>query len=201
MKIYTGRGDFGNTNVIGGGTVKKTDVIVKAYGEIDELNSQIGLLLAIMNGNSSPTYRVGNFSSNVVTKGIKNELKLIQNSLFDIGSIIADKENKMDITISSSKIKFLENSIDYYQEHLPELKYFVLPSGNMSGAQAHVIRTITRRVERSVLEAHEERSLEPNLLIYINRLSDYFFSLARMINYMGKIEDSYYTNTGEVFHN
>ncbi|GEK90945.1 cob(I)yrinic acid a,c-diamide adenosyltransferase [Alkalibacterium kapii] len=190
MKVYTGRGDYGNTNLIGGRTVKKTNGRVDAYGNIDELNAHIGLLVSIVDENYRDTER-----------GILTDLYTIQHDLFDIGSILADKENKLAFVFSPSKFKNIEKKIDELTPHLSELKYFILPGGTKPAAQAHVVRTVTRRVERDILAFAEEEPVQENILIYLNRLSDYFFILARYLNKRVGKRETVYTKTGEVFHN
>ncbi|MFO8069811.1 MAG: cob(I)yrinic acid a,c-diamide adenosyltransferase [Alkalibacterium sp.] len=190
MKIYTGRGDYGNTNLIGGGTIKKTDKRVEAYGSVDELNAHVGLLLSLINEEWS-----------VSRNYIRDSLSRIQHQLFDIGSILADKENKMEMNFESSEIKKIEEEIDEITQVLSEIKYFILPGGTKQASQAHVARTVTRRVERTMLSLHDVEPLPKEILIYVNRLSDYFFVLARYLNKIAEKEEVFYTKTGEVFHN
>ncbi|OJF92512.1 cob(I)yrinic acid a,c-diamide adenosyltransferase [Alkalibacterium sp. 20] len=190
MKIYTGRGDYGNTNLIGGGTIKKTDKRVEAYGGIDELNSHVGLLLSLINEEWA-----------VSRNYIKNSLSRIQHQLFDIGSILADKDNKMEMNFESSEINKIEHEIDEINQELSEIKYFILPGGTKQASQAHVARTVTRRIERTMLSLHDVEPLPKEILIYVNRLSDYFFVLARYLNKIAEKEEVFYTKTGEVFHN
>ncbi|WP_423189520.1 cob(I)yrinic acid a,c-diamide adenosyltransferase [Alkalibacterium sp. f15] len=190
MKIYTGRGDYGNTNLIGGGTIKKTDKRVEAYGGIDELNAHVGLLLSLINEEWA-----------VSRNYIKNSLSRIQHQLFDIGSILADKDNKMEMNFESSEIKKIEQEIDEITQELSEIKYFILPGGTKQASQAHVARTVTRRVERTILSLNEVEPVPKEILIYVNRLSDYFFVLARYLNKIAEKEEVFYKKTGEVFHN
>ncbi|MDZ7835360.1 MAG: cob(I)yrinic acid a,c-diamide adenosyltransferase [Alkalibacterium sp.] len=171
MKIYTGRGDHGNTNLIGGGTVKKTDRRVEAYGSVDELNAHVGLLASMIREEWA-----------VSRSYITESLNLIQHLLFDIGSILADKENKMALSFDRFEIDKIEQKIDELNSHLDEIKYFVLPGGTKQASQAHVARTVTRRVERTMLKLNEQEPLPKEMLVYINRLSDYFFVLARYLN-------------------
>ncbi|SFB88464.1 cob(I)alamin adenosyltransferase [Alkalibacterium subtropicum] len=190
MKLYTGRGDYGNTNLIGGQTVKKTDERVEAYGSIDELNAHVGMLASLVNDEWSESMNHH-----------KAFLNRIQHNLFDIGSILADKGNKMGMVLDLSEIKAIEQEIDELTEHVSEIKYFILPGGAKQSSQAHVARTVTRRVERTVLRLNEEEPVAEPTLIYLNRLSDYFFVLARYLNKLAEKEEVYYTKTGEVFHN
>lgn len=195
MKIYTGRGDDGNTNIIGGRTVKKTDPRVKAYGSVDELNSLIGVLWAQIEA----VYEGSPENKKKLTL-FRKELKLIQDSLFDIGTDLANRDGKPMPKISKRRIETLESSIDFYQTMLPEIEYFVLPGGGSLGATAHYVRTVTRRVEITVLEVAEVEEVDRNSLVYLNRLSDYFFSLARYLNKGDKKEEVFYKGTGKVFH-
>lgn len=190
MKIYTGRGDYGNTNLIGGQTVKKTDLRVEAYGSVDELNSHVGLLESLINEEWT-----------VSRNYIKASLNRVQHNLFDIGSILADKGNQMGMTFETSEITNIEQEIDELTGHVSEIKYFILPGGAKQAAQAHVARTVTRRVERTVLNFNDNETVPDNILIYLNRLSDYFFVLARYLNKLAEREEVFYTKTGEVFHN
>lgn len=190
MKIYTGRGDHGNTNLIGGGTVRKTDLRVEAYGSIDELNAHVGLLLSMI---------IEEWS--VSRKDIRESLLRVQHHLFDIGSILADKDNKLNMSFDHSEIEKVEQEIDEMTSKLSEIKYFILPGGSRQASQAHIARTVTRRVERVVLTLHGEEAVPKEILIYLNRLSDYFFILARYMNKLSETEEVFYTRTGEVFHN
>jgi len=190
MKIYTGRGDHGNTNLIGGGTVKKTDRRVEAYGSVDELNAHVGLLTSLIKEEWA-----------VSRSYIMESLNRIQHLLFDIGSILADKENKMTLSFDRFEIDKIEQEIDELNSHLDEIKYFVLPGGTKQASQAHVARTVTRRVERIMLKLNEHEPLPKEILVYVNRLSDYFFVLARYLNKIAEKEEVFYKKTGEVFHN
>lgn len=203
MNIYTGRGDFGNTNVIGGGTVKKSDSLVHAYGEVDELNSNVGLLSERIREKFVYNNRLEYYSEykdEII--GLLNEIKEIQNDLFDVGSILSDPKNKMNMTVSVSRIAFLEEAIDKYQSQLEELKYFIIPNGSVPASTAQIVRAVTRRTERAITKAYEEesRTASPEMFIYMNRLSDYFFSVGRFLNKIDDYKDSYYKGTGEVFH-
>ncbi|GEK88098.1 cob(I)alamin adenosyltransferase [Alkalibacterium putridalgicola] len=190
MKIYTGRGDHGNTNLIGGQTVRKTDVRVDAYGSIDELNAQVGLLASLVDEEKTVSRNI-----------IKESLSRIQHNLFDIGSILADKGNKLGMQFDLSEIQTIEQEIDELTEKVSEINYFILPGGAKQASQAHIARTVTRRVERTVLKLNEKEPVAEPPLIYLNRLSDYFFVLARYLNKLAEKEEVYYTKTGKVFHN
>ncbi len=180
MKVYTKTGDKGLTGLIGGTRVTKSDHRISLYGEVDELNSHVGLIRA---------YADKSFSQ-------KDILKNIQSRLFDLGSQMAcepserEKFNLPDI--DDSHVLELENAIDSMSKNLPVLKNFVLPTGNPCAAHAHVARTVCRRVERNFVAFHKTNpdDLKDIHLIYINRLSDYLFVVARtLVNEAGLVEE------------
>jgi cob(I)alamin adenosyltransferase len=161
-KIYTKTGDKGETSLIGGQRVKKSDIIVEAYGTIDELNSFIGLL-------KDKYYR------------FSDVLERIQNNLFIIETIVASGEGseKRNLPITKEEeIYFLEQQIDFMTDQLPPLKNFILPGGHEAVSVCHICRTVTRRAERAMLRTENYNDIA---LKYINRLSDYFFTLSRFI--------------------
>ncbi|MBI1931175.1 MAG: cob(I)yrinic acid a,c-diamide adenosyltransferase [Ignavibacteriales bacterium] len=168
MKIYTKTGDDGSTSLFGGTRVQKNNIRINAYGTIDELNSVIGIAV-----------------SGDINDEIKFELENIQNVLFQIGSELASPENVKSNIIkrtSEEDVKNLETLIDKFDEKLPPLKNFILPGGNNSAAQLHFARTVCRRAERIIVELKEFELVSKNVLIYVNRLSDLFFVLARYQN-------------------
>lgn len=165
MKIYTKTGDRGQTSLIGGVRVSKADLRIEAYGTVDELNSWVGMLRA-----------------EGVDDQIDTLLNRIQNELFVIGShLAADPEKSRmqlpdwDVTSTTD----LEHAIDAMQEELPALKNFVLPGGNKAAASAHLARCVCRRAERLVVALASEAAVDNRLIEYLNRLSDFFFTLAR----------------------
>lgn len=165
MKIYTKTGDKGKTSLLSGNRVSKYHLRIEAYGTIDELNSFIGLLRSLE-----------------IDELTKDNLIYIQNCLFSIGSTLALDENKYNIEIPKVKdanIEFIENEIDRINKEVPELKYFLLPGGHQAVGYSHVCRTVCRRAERLIVKLSEETKIEEFLIIFINRLSDYFFMLAR----------------------
>ena len=171
-KIYTKTGDAGKTSLIGGTKVPKSHIRIQAYGTIDELNSFIGLL----NDQISDTHS-------------REMLREIQDRLFTIGSSLAcdpDKEIVMKIPdLKESDILLLETEIDQMNAKLPEMKSFILPGGHESVSAAHICRTICRRAERLIVELDEKERLDQPLIIkYLNRLSDYFFVLARLLGHL-----------------
>jgi cob(I)alamin adenosyltransferase len=169
VRIYTKTGDDGTTGLIGGSRVKKYDVRLEAYGTVDELNSHIGLIL---------TAEIDERARKILTE--------IQSKLFIIGSQLAmdgEAEKKMTrIPCSEQDIEKLEQEMDRMFEVLPRLNHFVLPAGSPGTAYAHIARTVCRRAERRIVELSDKKEVDPNLIKYINRLSDYLFVLARKIN-------------------
>lgn len=167
FKIYTKTGDKGKTSLIGGTKVPKSHIRIDAYGTIDELNSYIGLV-----------------NDYIADKDTNHLLKEIQDRLFTVGSALAcdpDKETKMKIPdLHEADITLLENSIDKMNEELPVMKSFILPGGHVTVSTCHIARCVCRRAERLCVGMQEqELFIEPLVLKYINRLSDYLFVLAR----------------------
>jgi cob(I)alamin adenosyltransferase len=168
MKIYTKTGDKGLTSLIGGTRVPKHHIRIEAYGTVDELNSYIGLI-----------------SDHNISNQDKETLKEIQDRLFTIGASLASDPEKSKMKIPDlhiEDIEFLEKEIDKLNESLKPLKYFVLPGGCVASSFCHVARCICRRAERCVVGLGEESFVEDKVIIYLNRLSDYLFTLARKVN-------------------
>ncbi len=166
-KIYTKTGDKGSTSLIGGTKVPKNDVRIDAYGTVDELNSWIGLI-----------------NDQLDSTEFKNELKDIQDRLFTIGSSLAcdtDKEPKMKLPdLHDSDIKLLEVKIDEMTAQLPPMKSFILPGGHATVSSIHICRTVCRRTERLIVNMREHNLfVDDKIIQYLNRLSDYLFTLAR----------------------
>jgi len=176
LKIYTGFGDAGQTHLYGGQVVAKDDLRVEAYGTADELNSQLGLL-------------VSTFSNESLIEFVRK----IQGSIFKFSAELATPENKKSKTrphaIQAQDIKDLERKIDQLDGDLPALKNFILPGGAPEAARAHLARTICRRLERRLVSLKAHSPVDPLIIIYINRLSDFLFVLARTINKSEGIED------------
>lgn len=169
MKIYTKTGDKGQTGLIGGSRVSKNNPRLEAYGTIDELNSFIGIL-----------------NTHQLPEQTTDFLQSIQHHLFVIGSNLATDQQRTTLKSASiveeQDIVELENEIDRMEATLPKLTNFILPGGAAGGAFAHVCRTITRRAERRILDLIQtDIEIDPLILKYINRLSDYFFTLSRYI--------------------
>ena len=181
-KVYTKKGDKGNTDIIGEKNVLKSDLRVVCYGEVDELNSCIGFCCALIQSNDA-----------LKNEEILESLKIIQNNLFNLGTMIAVSntiDSKDFPEIDSKNIQFLEGLIDLYNQDLPSLKSFVLPSGSKVGAYFHVCRTVCRRVERNCVALSQSTNLDLNIIVYLNRLSDLLFVYARWANNkLGKTEN------------
>ncbi len=177
FKIYTKTGDLGKTSLIGGTKVPKSHLRIESYGTIDELNSYIGL--------------VSDLISDINSKII---LKEIQDRLFTVGSSLAcdpDKEPLMKIPdLKEKDVELLENEIDRMNEILPAMKSFVLPGGHQAVSTTHVARCVCRRAERLCVNMQEhELFVEPLVIKYINRLSDYLFVLSRYIGHLLNVEE------------
>ena len=176
MKIYTRTGDSGDTALFDGTRVSKRDPRVAAYGEIDELNAWLGFAL-----------------SQVTDPQIRETMLHIQRDLFALGARLADPSHRIadrvrKATILVEDVKRLEDWIDRFEGELPPLRRFILPGGAGSGALLHVARVVCRRAERAVVELGPS-AIEPELLQYINRLSDLFFTLARVLNSRAGVAD------------
>lgn len=175
MKIYTKTGDKGQTSLFGGKKVSKNDIQIEAYGTVDELNSQLGLLIAETAEHPSLAL-----------------LKKTQSILFDIGSHLASDGTATAHLpeLSEDIVSKLENSIDNMTAQLPALKSFILPGGNRRIALAHICRTVCRRAERRIIALAENSDGELGIIIkYVNRLSDYFFVLARALALVDGIDE------------
>jgi cob(I)alamin adenosyltransferase len=165
-RIYTRGGDRGETSLGDGSRVPKLDCRIAAFGTVDELNSLIGLVLA-----GDPPAEMGTV------------LERVQNELFDVGADISVPFGVADrLRVAQSQIDALESDCDRFNAELPELKSFVLPGGSEAAARLHVARAVCRRAERNVLDASEQVELNPLVLVYLNRLSDLLFILARAAN-------------------
>jgi len=184
MKIYTKQGDHGDTQLIGQ-KVKKTHERVEAYGTVDELNCAVGLAITFL----SPEKH----------KDMIDELINIQHELFDLGGDLANVTNNQKWSMKKEYIDVLEHSIDKYWDESPELRKFILPGGEQGAAQLHVCRTVTRRAERLVVKANEKSVTPPYSISYLNRLSDYFFAIARAVNAREGTEDILYERGKDVF--
>ena len=173
-KVYTKTGDKGLTSLVGGERVSKASLRVDSYGDVDELNAVLGII-----------------RSQGVDEEINSLLIKIQNDLFVMS---ADLASPMDIEVprvNAESIKNLERAIDQFLEELEPLKEFILPSGNKGGSYLHFARTVSRRAERKVVKLMEDEEIGENVLIYLNRLSDLLFVMARVENQRGSFNETF----------
>jgi len=181
--IYTKTGDGGSTSLVGGTRVSKTHIRLESYGTIDELNSHIGWLNGVIEDKEHHTF-----------------LLFIQHKLFTVGSYLAtETESKQPQTasiITGHDIARIEEQIDRIDAALPRLSRFVLPGGNEPASRAHICRTIARRAERHVYRVAEDFPVAEEVLIFLNRLSDYFFVLAR--EQSNKTSEEIYWEQGDI---
>lgn len=176
MKIYTRTGDSGETGLFDGTRVSKSDPRVATYGEVDELNAWLGLARATLTGPAADE--------------VASHLERIQRDLFAVGARLADPRHRiaervMKAALTAGDVSRLEQLIDALESTVPPLRRFILPGGSAAGAALHVARTICRRAERAMvalLEGTDGTAFEPELLIYMNRLSDLLFVMARAVN-------------------
>lgn len=166
MKIYTKTGDKGQTALFGGRRVPKSHLRVDSYGTVDELNSFIGWLADLLEN-----------------EHVRQVLKTVQDRLFTLGAHLASDPEKHPPTpdLLPEDVALLEREMDAMDELLPPLRNFILPGGHPAVSACHVCRTVCRRAERLVVALHEAEPVEPQVLEYLNRLSDYFFVLSRKI--------------------
>lgn len=183
MKIYTGTGDGGKTRLFSGERIAKSDPRIDAYGDVDELNSIIGVVASALPPHDAAA-------------PLKIQLTQIQSDLLHAGAWLATSADSPRATrltpIPTERIQELEGRIDAMQAELSELKSFILPGGHIAAAWAHVARTVCRRAERKAVALNRQRALAEDagsVLVFLNRLSDYFFVLARRINQMAGIAD------------
>lgn len=167
MKIYTKSGDEGTTSLIGGTRVSKSHYRVEAYGTVDELNAHMGLVRDLE-----------------VNAKRENLFHQMQNKLFVIGAILAsapDNENNKVPALKAEDVAVLEKAIDEMQNDLPPMHYFILPGGHTAVSFCHLARCVCRRAERLIVQLHEKEGVEPLVIVYLNRLSDYLFVLSRKV--------------------
>ncbi|MFN3021650.1 cob(I)yrinic acid a,c-diamide adenosyltransferase [Chryseobacterium sp. TY3] len=178
FKVYTKTGDKGETGLYGGTRISKASSRVESYGNIDELNAFMGVA-----------------KSYVTDSRVLEQLKKIQFDLFTVGSeaatpvdklFLANGKARLALVISEKEIEELEQWIDAFEEELEPLQYFILPGGGKAATHFHVARTVCRRAERSMVFLNESEEVRPELIKYLNRLSDYLFVLSR---YISKIEN------------
>ena len=175
MKIYTNTGDKGQTSLLGGTRVPKHHIRINAYGTVDELNSFLGLVRDLDTDDMR-----------------RNFIQDIQSRLFTIGSSLAaetEKAKKFKPDIISADIESLEHAIDEMNEIVPPLKNFILPGGHQLVSYCHICRCVCRRAERLVIDLSQQTPVEEHVIIYLNRLSDYLFVLARKISFELHVEE------------
>ena len=169
MKIYTKTGDTGKTGLFKGTRVPKHDMRVEAYGNVDECNATLGVCF-----------------NHVQKADIKQLLTMIQNDLFEVGADLAtppQQEDDAQWRIDPEMTLRLERNIDHFESNLPALMNFILPGGSIGGAHLHYARTVCRRAERSATRLAQEQPINPEIIRYLNRLSDLLFVLARAENH------------------
>ena len=186
-KVYTRTGDKGMTDLVGGVRISKTDPRLEAYGTTDELSSHLGLLSAMMGKDERP---------------LEEERQMLvrsQNNLFIIGSYLAIDQSQTPLydfaKLPDGETALLEEHIDSLMATLPERQGFVLPGGTVSAAQCHVCRTVCRRAERRILELAQKAQVDDYIIQYVNRLSDYLFVLAKIINFNAGQNENLWQNT------
>lgn len=185
MKVYTKTGDKGQTSLVGGQRVSKCCDRLESYGTVDELNSHIGVLITCCCDSSD-----------------KDFLTDIQAKLFVVGGYLATDTAERDVRpgniVTQEMVVAVENEIDRLQALLPPLRLFILPGGSHAAAYAHVCRTVCRRAERCILRlAQSGVEIDDNVTAYVNRLSDYFFVLARKLNVDAGISDTVWQRSRE----
>lgn len=173
MKIYTKTGDDGETGLLGGDRVGKTSLRIKAIGKVDTLNAALGVATVIAG------------------QDLQASLKEVQSRLFDIGAELACRPGgKFDIqSVNTSEIETLEHSMDQMTDQLPPLKQFILPGGTPLAAQLHVCRAAAREAEIAILDLNASEQTRSELIMYMNRLSDWLFTAARFANMLEGTED------------
>jgi cob(I)alamin adenosyltransferase len=190
MKIYTKTGDKGNTGLAGGTRVSKSNPRIMAYGQIDELNANLGLAVAILSEEAA----------NKVLSDIIEVLLSIQNDLFIVGSDLADPDYRPSVSsktprVGQDMVTRIENNIDNLESELDPISYFILPGGTSESSILHVCRSVARRAEVSVVSLANSNTINETLLVYINRLSDLLFVLARTVNKRKNIKDVAWRST------
>lgn len=176
--LYTRTGDDGTTSLVGGARAKKNCARLEAYGTIDELSSYLGAIASDIRSDQE----------------LQGQIKLIQNELFNIGAYLATRptvgEHMGCASLTPEKMAQLEGWIDALDEQTPKINAFILPGGSELASKAHVARVVCRRAERRIIDLSEEEYVDPQVIAYINRLSDYLFIAARYINFMRGVNET-----------
>jgi cob(I)alamin adenosyltransferase len=183
VKIYTKTGDKGETGLIGGRRVAKSDLRIIAYGSIDELNSNIGLIISVLSKKNRDLFF-----------DLMDLLIKVQNDLFIIGSDLADPtailENEAHTPrVAENMASYLEQIIDKFEVELSPIKFFILPGGSVESSVVHISRSVARRAETAVAALSKSQTINPAILIYLNRLSDLLFVVARLVNKRIGVDD------------
>lgn len=175
MKIYTRKGDTGDTALFGGSKTKKSNIRIHAYGTVDELNSTLGMVLS--------------YSISKIGKEILNQ---VQHDLFVVGAMLAtpNPENSKINEVGEQEVKQMEEWIDTLETDLEPLKSFILPGGSGAGSTLHLARTVCRRAERESVELSQNEAIPESVIMYLNRLSDLLFVLARYENKHQGVEET-----------
>ncbi|AND37861.1 cob(I)yrinic acid a,c-diamide adenosyltransferase [Cytobacillus oceanisediminis] len=185
MKLYTRTGDEGKTSIIGG-RVEKDDVRVEAYGTVDEVNCFVGQAMTQLDPS--------------IFQDVLEDLEKIQHELFDCGGDLANVSKKRELKLTKESVDYLETKIDQLIEEAPKLERFILPGGAPASASIHIARTVTRRAERLVVSLKKaDPETSAVALKFLNRLSDYFFALARVVNSRLNQKDVEYVRSANVF--
>ena len=186
MKIYTKTGDKGMTKLVGSSTVAKDSDRVESYGTIDELNSWVGYIISQLPQENQE---------------IKEELEALQHLLFDAGTDLSTPiEAQRPFKLQKDSVHWLEQRIDFYTAQSPDIDRFILPGGTPAASMVHVARTIARRAERIIVRLNWTAKINEEVLIFTNRLSDYFYALARYLNVQAQRPDVFYERSEMVFH-
>ena len=180
-KVYTKTGDNGETSIIGGLRVKKSCERLEAYGTVDELSSHLGMLISMLSDGDD-----------------RSLLIRIQNNLFNVCSNLATDQSKTPLydsaKLADGEIELLEQEVDRMMKLLPERQGFILPGGTQAASQAHICRTVCRRAERRIVALSEVAQISPEIQRYVNRLSDYLFVLAKIINFNAGVSEIVWQN-------
>ena len=192
MKIYTRTGDKGETGLIGGKRVSKDNSRIIAYGSVDELNSHIGLVISLLT-----------LKDKFLFRDIINFLTRVQNDLFIIGSDLADPRSLSEAQtqnqhktprVTKNMISHLEVTIDKFEMQLTPIAFFILPGGSIESSSLHISRSIARRVEIATIALSKSETINLNIIVYLNRLSDLLFVCGRLVNKGLEVEDLAWTN-------
>ena len=180
-KVYTRTGDQGETSLVGGVRIKKSDIRLEAYGTVDELSAHLGMLVAMLETGEEHDFLIR-----------------VQNNLFNVCTHLATDQSQTPLYpsahLAEGEIELLEKRIDEIMRSLPERQGFILSGGTTTAAQAHICRTVCRRAERRIAALAEGAQIAPEMQQYVNRLSDYLFVLAKKINFNNNVDEILWQN-------